>query len=84
MRRASWYDDLYDMNSREGWMAPVLGAFTIPLHTDRYPGRESRGTRTLAAPAGALLDYKDAAFCRSGRFSGTKQEFGKVDAGICQ
>ncbi len=84
VRRASWYDDLYDMNAREGWMAPVLGAFTIPLHTDRYPGRESRGTRTLAAPAGALLDYRDAAFCRSGGFSGTKQEFGKADAGICR
>jgi hypothetical protein len=84
VRRASWYDDLTGVTPRQAWMAPVVAIFTIPVHTERYEGGETRWTRTLQAPAGTAIDYRDAAFCRTGSFSGTRQEFGKADAGICR
>ncbi len=84
LRRASWYDDLRPTAARVAWMAPVFATLTIPVHTERYSGAETRRTRALVAPTGTSLDAKDAQFCKSGAFSKVEGFIGKADWGFCR
>ena len=65
-------------------MAPVVGMFTIPVHTERYNGAETRRSRALGADPGMFLDYRDAQFCRSQAFSKTESKFGAASWGTCR
>jgi hypothetical protein len=82
--RSGWYDDLRPVASRESWMAPVLGVITIPAHTIRYTGGETKGSRRLKAPAFRTLDGKDQAFCASGQFADRFTTPLKSPAGHCR
>ena len=82
--RSGWYDDLRPVASRESWMAPVLGMITIPAHTIRYTGGETKGSRRLKAPAHRTLDGKDQAFCASGQFADRFTTPLKSPAGHCR
>lgn len=67
-RRTGWYDDVRPMLAREAWMAPAVSMITIPLHTERYKGAETKASRHLKAPRWTTLDGKDQQFCASGVF----------------
>ncbi|MDP2689827.1 MAG: fibronectin type III domain-containing protein [Deltaproteobacteria bacterium] len=84
LRRSMWYDDLRPAQSREAWMGPVFAVFTIPVHTERYNGAETRRSRALGADPGMFIDYRDAQFCRSQAFSKTESKFGAASWGTCR
>jgi len=84
IRRSMWYDDLRPVQSREAWMGPVFAVFTIPVHTERYNGAETRRSRALSADPGMFLDYRDAQFCRSQAFSKTESKLGAASWGTCR
>jgi hypothetical protein len=66
--RASWYDDVRPVPTREAWMAKVSGMVAEMHPSVQYTGAELRETQRLKAPANKGLDEKDGAFCRSGSF----------------
>ncbi len=57
--------------------------FTIPFHTERYGGQETKASRRLKAPPWRTLDSKDQQFCAAGKFHQRGETPLKAPWGIC-
>jgi hypothetical protein len=84
LRRSMWYDDMRITRPRQAWMKVVVSLVVGSAFTEEYQGKETRGTRRLAAPSGRGLDERDEAFCRSGAFNGGIQWTPFTAWGVCR